>query len=83
MNGYDSICCFRSKIGNASARLLWELNTTCNLRCSFCHTTGQYQNSGRTFEEIKSDMIALKDIPISGIIFSGGSLYYDQISLTF
>ena len=35
---YDSICCFRSS-AHGRIRVLWELNTHCNLACAFCHAS--------------------------------------------
>jgi len=72
MNGYDSACCFRSSDGDGSARLLWELNTTCNLACRFCHTSHGRFDKGLEYEEIHSRLVNLQNTDIRDIIFSGG-----------
>lgn len=72
MTGYDSFCCFRSGEGAKSTRILWELNTTCNLKCGFCHTSQENRDPGRSCDEIRSDLVRLSKQNVAGIIFSGG-----------
>jgi radical SAM protein with 4Fe4S-binding SPASM domain len=72
MHGYDSFCCFRTKNEGKTIRLLWELNTTCNLNCAFCHTVYESKDNGRSFKDIQSDMVSLRQMGVTSIIFSGG-----------
>jgi MoaA/NifB/PqqE/SkfB family radical SAM enzyme len=70
MQGYDSFCCFRSH-AQGKPRVLWELNTACNLACGFCHAapnTDPGVERQRIFEGIKR----LHERGVGGIIFSGG-----------
>jgi len=72
MSGKDSLCCFHS--GNCAniTRLFFELNTTCNLNCDFCHTVGEVQTQGLSAHDIFYRLRELADRNVSEFIFSGG-----------
>lgn len=72
MTGYDSFCCFRSPQSRLTKRVLWELNTACNLECSYCHTRTERSLHGLSLEKIIQFYDFLKERQITDIIFSGG-----------
>lgn len=69
MEIYDTYCCFRNKNEKAGARILWEVTSRCNMRCSFCHVSPKKECS---FEEIQKIISKLKQIRVKDIIVSGG-----------
>jgi len=70
MTSYDSFCCFRSS-SNGRARVLWELNTACNLACSFCHAIPNVE-PGIEHADIIAGLRILRRWGIDEVIFSGG-----------
>ena len=70
-NSYDSICCFRGSDHSSNKRLLWEITTTCNLSCDFCHRNRDI-DYGPKIERIKEIIPFIKEISIKEIIISGG-----------
>jgi MoaA/NifB/PqqE/SkfB family radical SAM enzyme len=71
MIAYDSGCCFRGSSAGSRVRVLWELNTVCNLRCSFCHAA-PHDMKGMSLDKIKKGIGLLKKWGTTGLIFSGG-----------
>lgn len=71
MNCYDSICCFRSKENSKDKRVCWEITTSCNLSCAFCH---RYNHRSEYYDakNIDTTMMILKDKGINSVIISGG-----------
>lgn len=70
MKTYDSFCCFRSA-KDGKARVLWELNTACNLSCSFCHAAPNLDR-GLDTEYILRGLDFLQAMGVGDVIFSGG-----------
>lgn len=68
---YDSICCFRNSEYSKNKRLLWEITTSCNLDCEFCHRSNNISN-GIAFKEIVKILPFIKGLDIKEIIISGG-----------
>lgn len=71
MKQYDSGCCFRGSSNSTFVRVLFELNTTCNLSCSWCHTKDGKPEMLKT-QEVLSTLELLKKWGVKGVIFSGG-----------
>lgn len=70
MNGCDSPCCFRSS-PRGDIRALIELNSDCNLKCSWCHSHGG-SSARMSYTDACSALNALKRLGVKGVIFSGG-----------
>ena len=71
MRSYDSGCCFRGSSISHSVRVLWELNTRCNLSCSWCHTKNNARSQLPT-SEVFNGLNLIRQWGINGVIFSGG-----------
>ena len=71
MIAYDSGCCFRGSTLGTLPRVLWELNTTCNLNCSWCHAR-PHDSKGISTTEVEEGLALIKKWGIRGVIFSGG-----------
>jgi MoaA/NifB/PqqE/SkfB family radical SAM enzyme len=71
MNAYDTMCCFRSAHNDSFPKVLYELNTLCNLKCPFCHAR-PHTNQGQKLDEIIFNLSLLKKWGIKDIVFSGG-----------
>lgn len=71
MDAYDTMCCFRSANNDSFPKVLYELNTLCNLKCPFCHAR-PHTNQGQKFSEIIFNLSLLKKWGIKDIVFSGG-----------
>jgi MoaA/NifB/PqqE/SkfB family radical SAM enzyme len=68
--GSDSYCCFRSSHNN-TLRVLWELNTACNLSCSFCHAKPNV-DQGIPFLDVVQGLGILRQMGAGDVIFGGG-----------
>lgn len=71
MKNYDGGCCFRSSPHASEVRVLWELTTSCNLLCDWCHTKN-ISSSILSFKNIQLGLKRLRDFKVKDIIFSGG-----------
>jgi MoaA/NifB/PqqE/SkfB family radical SAM enzyme len=70
MTSYDSFCCFRGS-SDRRPRVLWELNTACNLACSFCHAKPN-ADPGIALADIRAGLRLLSGWGVGDVIFSGG-----------
>ena len=68
---YDRDCCFRRSTNAGVPRVLWELNTTCNLGCGFCHAR-PHSDAGLPAAGVQAGLESLARLGIHEIIFSGG-----------
>ena len=66
---YDSYCCFRNRDEKRGVRILWEITSKCNMKCSFCHVAPKKDCS---YDEICFILDKLSNIKIKDIIISGG-----------
>jgi MoaA/NifB/PqqE/SkfB family radical SAM enzyme len=71
MIAYDGKCCFRGSSNGTLPRVLWELNTTCNLNCNWCHAK-PHVSKGISTVEVEDGLKLLKKWGVRGVIFSGG-----------
>lgn len=71
LKNYDSICCFRSREDSLNKRVCWEITTSCNLRCPFCHRydfDNRFYNADKLYQTVQ----LLKSKNITNVIISGG-----------
>jgi MoaA/NifB/PqqE/SkfB family radical SAM enzyme len=71
MTASDRDCCFRRSTLEGIPRVLWELNSTCNLECGFCHAS-PHTETGLPTDEICKMLDTLAKLGVKEIIFSGG-----------
>ena len=71
MQGYDSICCFRSREESLGKRVCWEITTDCNLKCPFCHRSG-FEPAYYDVRNLEATAGILRTAGIDNIILSGG-----------
>ncbi len=71
MTASDRDCCFRRSTLEGIPRVLWELNSTCNLACSFCHAS-PHTEIGLPTSKICQMLDILAKLGVKEIIFSGG-----------
>jgi MoaA/NifB/PqqE/SkfB family radical SAM enzyme len=64
-------CCFRRSTLEGIPRVLWELNSTCNLACGFCHAS-PHTETGLPTGEIYQMLNIVAKLGVKEIIFSGG-----------
>jgi MoaA/NifB/PqqE/SkfB family radical SAM enzyme len=67
----DRDCCFRRSTLGGIPRVLWELNSTCNLACGFCHAS-PHTEPGLSTSEIYRMLDILAELGVKEVIFSGG-----------
>lgn len=67
---HDRFCCFRPS-SDGRTRVLWELNTQCNLACSFCDAAPNV-HGGLATDAVLAGLELLVRWGVGDVIFSGG-----------